>query len=198
MIIDAIHSLKKEEYSTYPIALIRWLDRQLSCLKLHDAMKIVHLQHHSENEKQTLGVLTVDLGGELFVAKTLELGWHDNKSNISRIPAGRYLTRWTRSTRLSNESLNRWLLKNPGKLTMDAPDEIKNVYTYEVTGVPGRAGIRIHSANYFHQLRGCIALGSALKDINADGQLDVVHSGNTVDNFNKAMNHEDFWLDIAA
>jgi hypothetical protein len=34
-------------------------------------------------------------------------------------------------------------------------------------------------------LRGCICVGDAHKDINADGQLDVIHSGDTITAFEK-------------
>ena len=138
-------------------------------------MKIAFLNRISPDEKQTLGIMSTNIGSELWVSKSLELGWHDNKNDISCIPIGSYLCRWTRSTRLSNLAGH-------------------DIFTYEVVGVPNRAGIRIHSANYFFQLKGCIALGSSTKDINSDGQLDVIHSGATVKRFNEIMNREDFTL----
>jgi hypothetical protein len=42
--------------------------------------------------------------------------------------------------------------------------------------VPDRAGVRIHSANYFTQIQGCIALGLGQDDINEDGNLDIISS----------------------
>lgn len=130
-----------------------------------------------DDGKQTLGTLTVILDKELFVCKSLELPWEDNKNNISCIPKGSYLAMYTRSNRLSGAAGH-------------------DVFTYEVMNVPGRAGIRIHSANYFFQLLGCIAMGDALKDINIDGELDVIHSGATVGKFNELMNKEDFMLHV--
>ena len=38
-----------------------------------------------------------------FPAKTLELGWHNNQSNISCIPLGEYLCKYTRSNRMSKK-----------------------------------------------------------------------------------------------
>jgi len=134
-------------------------------------VKEVYLLRAKSDDKQTLGVLVAGAGTELFVAKTLELPDRANKPNESCIPAGTYRCRWTLSPRLQRN-------------------------TYEVLGVPGRTGVRIHPVNFFHQLRGCIALGAAHKDINADGKLDLIHSGETVEKFNKLMAGEDFLLII--
>lgn len=136
---------------------------------------MVILHRFTDDGKQTLGTLTVQNTKELFVCKTLELGWHDNESNISCIPTGEYTCKWTRSNRLSTAAGH-------------------DVFTYEVLNVPNRAGIRIHSANYFNQLLGCIALGDAHKDINSDGHLDVLHSGATVAKFAEFMSYQEFKL----
>lgn len=131
-----------------------------------------------QNEKQTLGVLAaVNDNGELFSAKSLELSWKNNQANISCIPAGMYECKYTRSNRLSQ-------LKGT------------DFYTYEILNVPNRSGIRLHSANYFFHLLGCISLGSKLKDLNLDQQLDVVHSGNTIKAFEDFMNRKDFVLTV--
>jgi hypothetical protein len=138
-------------------------------------MRTVQLFHTLQNDKQSLGTISMpDLG---FNCKTLELPWKNNEPQVSCIPDNIYLCKWTRSNRLS---------KLAGH----------DVYTYEIMNVPGRSGIRIHSANYFFQLLGCIALGDALKDINMDQQLDVIHSGKTVARFAEAMDYKDFYLDI--
>lgn len=129
------------------------------------------------NDKQSLGILTALNADMMFICKTLELAWKDNKPNVSCIPPGVYECKYTRSNRLSQ-------LKG------------KDVLTYEVLGVKNRSGIRIHSANYFYQLHGCIALGSAHKDINIDQQLDVVHSGKTVSEFEEFMNYKSFVLRV--
>ncbi|MFA7287657.1 MAG: DUF5675 family protein [Melioribacteraceae bacterium] len=135
-------------------------------------MKKVQCFRTLDNTKQSLGVLIVtDETGVLFVCRTLELPYKNNAQSISSFNPGKYTC----------------------KYTMSPSFKIK---TYEVTGVPGRAGVRIHSANYVSQLRGCIALGDAHKDINADGLSDVTHSGNTIAAFEKLMNYEDFELEI--
>lgn len=136
-------------------------------------MKKVILTRTSGNDKQTLGTLTF----ENFTAKTLELPDKNNASRVSCIPVGTYICKYTKSPLFS---------KNAGR----------DVYTYAILNVPNRAGIRIHSANYARQLLGCVALGSEHKDLDADTQLDVVHSGDTVKRFEEFMNREDFELTI--
>lgn len=144
-------------------------------------MKQVYLTRVWGNDKQSLGALMTTIGNEsameIFMCRTLELGWHNNQSNVSCIPPGNYICRWTQSNRLSQIAG-------------------RNIFTYEVLNVPGRAGIRIHSANFYSQLLGCIALGDAHKDINADGELDVIHSGDTIKKFNDLMGGLDFVLNI--
>ena len=108
---------------------------------------------------------------------TGELPWADNFNDISCIPAGVYHCRWTYSHHFKK-------------------------YLYEVFGVSGRAGIRIHSANfmgdaehlYKKQLNGCIALGEALGQM--DGQKAVLLSMPAVRTFESIMNHEPFDLEV--
>jgi hypothetical protein len=140
-------------------------------------MKRVYLIRSVSDDRQTLGALVTQDGKSVFTCRTLELPWKNNQHNISCIPAGTYKCSWTRSPLFSLKAG-------------------KDVYTFEVLGVPARGGIRIHSANYFHDLLGCIALGDAHKDIDIDGQLDVIHSGDTIAAFNKLMNQETFELVI--
>jgi hypothetical protein len=139
-------------------------------------MQEVILTRLWRDDKQTLGVLVVPKN-DLWVCKTLELSWKNNQPNISCISAGTYLCTYTRSNRLSQIAG-------------------ADVYTYELVNVKGRTGIRIHSANYYFQLEGCIALGSALKDLNADARLDLIHSGETVKQFEALMQGKNFWLII--
>lgn len=134
-------------------------------------LKEVYLFRIFQDLNQSLGSLSVYGDNEVNVFKTLELGWHENKNSVSCIPSGRYLCKWTLSPHLKK-------------------------FTYEIMNVPSRAGIRIHSANYFYQLLGCVALGDAHKDINLDNHLDVIHSGNSVDKFNAMMDKQDFMLTV--
>lgn len=138
-------------------------------------MKTAILVRVPSDEHQTLGVLHC----ESFIAKSLELPWLDNMSQVSCIPKGEYLCKYTRSKRISEATK-------------------KDYFTYEIFDVPNRSGIRIHPANYFHQLIGCVALGDVEKelDLDGDGSLDIIHSGNTVKAFEKFMNYENFKLII--
>jgi hypothetical protein len=113
----------------------------------------------------TFGTIVLN-GTTLF---TVELPWKDNANNISCIPEGTYTCRWTKSPRLKK-------------------------FTYEVTGVPKRAGIRIHGANYSHQVLGCIAPGMTTGVVK--GQRGVFSSQQAIRKFNEALNGEDFTLEI--
>jgi hypothetical protein len=136
-------------------------------------MNTVTVKRLSDNGMQTLGALTfVAKNSSIFVCKTLELPWKNNTPKISCIPQGQYECKYTFSNHM-------------------------NKFTYEILSVPERSGIRIHSANLYTQLLGCIALGSALKDLNLDGQQDVIHSGETILKFEEAMKHEPFILTIS-
>lgn len=139
-------------------------------------MKEAILTRMPDDGKQTLGTLVVLSDGG-FTCKTLELAWKENRNNISCIPKGEYICKYTRSNRMS---------------------QAKGVdfFTYEITNVPNRAGVRIHSANHFHQLLGCIALGNGNKDLDMDGELDVIHSGDTIRAFEEFMGKTDFKLII--
>ena len=143
-------------------------------------MKTITLTRLSDDGKQTLGMLTlIKDNGQPYVCKTLELPWKNNESQISCIPAGSYTCRFTQSARMTSEK------GHP-------------VYTYEVLNVPNRAGIRIHAANYFSQLLGCIALGDANSDINGDGESDVINSVATLAAFEQLQKQNDFILTVDA
>jgi|SRR5581483_3108500 len=79
----------------------------------------------------TFGTLTVDGAFECY---TMELPWLDNAHDISCIPPGTYGVVVTYSPHMQR-------------------------YTPELVGVPDRADIRIHSANYPSEILGCIAVG---------------------------------------
>lgn len=121
----------------------------------------------TDDGAQTLGELSFGS----FTCKTLERPYLDNKPNISCIPKGTYNCKYTFS-----------------------PKFLK--YTYEIQNVPKRSGIRIHSANFFYQLLGCIALGSAFIDINKDGKKDVIDSRITVSKLESLLGKKDFTLII--
>ena len=72
------------------------------------------------------------------VAYALELPWHGNKPLISSIPDGTY----------------------GAVLRYDHPDK----WRIELTGVPGRSYVQIHTGNTTADSEGCILLGAKLGD----------------------------------
>lgn len=107
-----------------------------------------------------------------FKCKSLELPWLNNQPKISCIPVGSYDCIWSFSPHMKK-------------------------FTFEVTFVNNRAGIRIHSANFTRQLLGCIALGDLFKDLDVDGVTDILHSGATLDKFETLLGRKSFRLNIS-
>jgi hypothetical protein len=97
-----------------------------------DALQLTLVRTLQDNH-HTKGYLILPSGMRLA---TIERPWKGNEPQVSCIPEGSYRARYTRSKRF-------------GRLL------------YEVLDVPGRSGIRIHAANWAHELQGCIALGIA-------------------------------------
>lgn len=124
------------------------------------------------NNKQTIGRLQLfDEEREIFSCVTLELPWRNNENNVSCIPAGEYVVKHRYSEEYG--------------------------YHFHVTDVEGRSYILIHAANYYTDLRGCIAVGGAFADINKDGLKDVINSRQTLADFvNSVPRKEDFTLNI--
>lgn len=130
-------------------------------------MKKITIVRRKSDTKETLGNLVTDG----FACKTLERPWLNNVPQVSCIPEGVYICKWTFSPRFMR-------------------------YMYEVQNVPGRSGIRIHKGNYFFDVVGCILLGNGYVDLNNDGNLDIVNSTITIEKFEKFMNGETFELTI--
>ncbi len=115
-------------------------------------------------DKQTLGYLYIvfDDGDIAFSCTTLELAWKDNQSNISCVPNGEY------------------------KCVLEYSDRFKKDL-WELKDVPNRSECKFHSANYFKQLNGCIALGDSFTDINGDGYKDITNSKKTMKEFHDVL-----------
>ncbi len=116
------------------------------------------------NDKESIGYLYVtdETGMPIFASIVLERGDRNNKRNISRITAGIYPLKLTYSPKFGR-------------------------YMWLVDEVPNRSGIRIHSANYWNQINGCIVPGLRLKDLNKDGLIDVTNSRSTTKQFEQAL-----------
>lgn len=112
-----------------------------------------------------------------FVCFSGELLWSDNEPSISSIPPGRYVCIWSYSAKFKRQM-------------------------FEITNVPGRAGIRIHAANFMgddrkgfkKQLNGCVALGEKLGRM--DGQKALLISKPAIRQFESLMNGKSFTLEI--
>ena len=127
-------------------------------------MEII-IQRYKEDENQTTGTLTViDVNGwPVFTCPCIERGDHANQRQISNIPPGRY------------------------PLVLEYSRKY-NQKLYELKSVPGRSEIKIHSANFWHELNGCIAPGSYLKNLNGDKYHDVAASKRALNDFHRVMN----------
>ena len=130
-------------------------------------MKVVRIIRDWQDKTQTLGRCTIydEEGKPIFSCMSLERGWRDNESRVSCVPLGNYIAVLEYSDKFDTDL---WELKN----------------------VPNRSECKFHSANYWFQLNGCIALGRSLADINKDGYNDVTSSRNTMKSFHKALESE--------
>ena len=127
-------------------------------------MKTVLIRRFRYLKEEILGNLIVfDASGRvLFECKTLELAYKDNQTGVSCVPVGEYDLQFEYSPKFKRHI---WELKN----------------------VPGRSEAKIHVANFYRQLQGCIAVGDMHVKIDADEYPDVRNSGNTLDRFHAAL-----------
>lgn len=140
-------------------------------------MARVSLQRFEGSEEGTFGIFRVEVGTTEYSFFSGELSWKDNQPNVSCIPTGVYVGRYCWSPRLKRSA-------------------------YLIDGVPNRAGIRIHPANFMGasalgllcQLNGCIALGEKLGWI--EGQRSLLLSRPAVRRFEELLKQQDFELEI--
>lgn len=126
--------------------------------------RIVTIIRHKIGRKQCTGVFMVqdEHGQVLYYENSLERGWLNNQRNISCVPQGVYPLVLEWSNRFKTEL---WELKN----------------------VPNRSECKIHSANFWDDLNGCISPGLDLRDINGDGLLDTTSSRAALKKFHEVM-----------
>ena len=114
--------------------------------------RIILRRFYGENETTGTAILIDKNGTLLFSFHTLELPNKDNQHNISCIPEGVY------------------------PMQKEQPNEHFPYGHFSILNVPERSGILMHIANYVSQLRGCLAVGKDLLDMNGDKLLDVNYS----------------------
>ena len=130
-------------------------------------MRTIKIVRDWQDKNQTLGKCTVydECNKPLFSALSLERGWRNNENRVSCVPLGTYTV----------------VLEYSDKFEMDL---------WELKNVPNRSECKFHSANYWFQLNGCIALGRTLADINNDDYQDVTSSKSTMKDFHEALKGE--------
>lgn len=118
---------------------------------------IVNLDRIKHTANETFGMLTADvIDTHIF---TIERPWLDNQNGISCIPIGTYECEQFDSPSKGDV----WLLKGTGKRSM----------------------IEIHSANFAHELRGCIAPGDSMGSIK--GVAAVLNSKPTMERLKEIL-----------
>lgn len=127
-------------------------------------MKEVIIQRHRVTKDYSLGRCYIkhENGKVDPIGVSLERGWQDNKANISCVPTGNYELKLEYSPRFEKS-------------------------LWELKGVPNRAECKFHSANFWRQLNGCIALGHDFDYIDGDDDLDITHSRDTMAFFHDKM-----------
>lgn len=124
------------------------------------------------SDQGTFGVFS----GEGIQFHSAELPWRNNESRVSCIPSGRYICRPYSSPKFPN--------------------------VYEVTGVPGRSAILIHSGNHAgdtakglrSDVLGCILIGLGRGEVS--GQKAVTSSRAAMDKLRATVGKESFELVI--
>ena len=116
-------------------------------------------------EDRILGNISVrDEEGVKWTFQTLELPDRDNQKEVSCIPAGSY------------DVVKRWSKK------------YKNHFM--LLDVPDREGILIHVGNYPRDTRGCILVGTDVRDIDNDNRPEVVNSKTAMERLNILLKNE--------
>lgn len=122
----------------------------------------------------TTGRISIDRGDGKTeaICLSLELPWQNNAQGVSCIPAGSYRLAFVPSPRYGRKM-------------------------WRVLDVPKRTGVLIHTANFVRQLRGCIAPGVELGDIDGDGKIDAKRSGPAMEKLLAALSpYEASGLDL--
>lgn len=130
-------------------------------------MKIVIIDRFKITDNYSLGICYIKHENNVveYIGVSLERGWRNNEARVSCVPEGIYPLKLEHSDRFRKDL---WELKE----------------------VPNRAECKFHTANYWRQLNGCIALGNKHLDIDKDGDPDVTSSRNTMKLFHEKMGND--------
>ena len=125
--------------------------------------KRVVLQRVWMDDNQSTGSLIVldELRQPIYISPCIERGDRNNEQNVSNVPTGTYPLVW----------------ENSPKFGM----------VWELKDVPNRSECKIHAANMWNQINGCIAPGTYLGEINEDGYYDTLSSGEALKRFHLAL-----------
>lgn len=108
----------------------------------------ISLERKHQASNYTSGVLHIHANNLIWACHTLEPAWKDNQPKVSCIPPGTYTCK-----RVYSE---------------------KHGETFEVRGVPGRAGILFHAGNSaIKDTQGCILLGVGLVQTGSHAYLEA-------------------------
>lgn len=130
---------------------------------MNEELRVKLVRHWSDLNQSTGTLLIVNKENQpIFGSLCIERGDRNNQRNVSRVPSGVYDLIWEWSPKFKR---NLW----------------------EIKGVPGRSECKIHPANFWDQLNGCIAPGIRLKDFDKDGYYDVTYSARTTNMFNSVL-----------
>lgn len=126
-------------------------------------IKKVILQRVWMDDNQSTGSLIVldELRQPIYISPCIERGDRNNEQNVSNVPTGTYPLVW----------------ENSPKFGM----------VWELKDVPNRSECKIHAANMWNQINGCIAPGTYLGEINEDGYYDTLSSGEALKRFHLAL-----------
>lgn len=105
--------------------------------------------------------------GNKFLCYTCEAVWADNTPNLSCVPQGLY----------------QLVILNDTVYLHNACYMVEG--TDEPTKPPIRWGCKVHSANWPHQLKGCVSLGESITSIY--GKLGVTNSARTTAKYLPAL-----------
>lgn len=142
--------------------------------KVTPAVAEVLLLREEGDDEGTLGLLVLPDGGPAL--RTIELPDRGNRTQVSRVPAGRYYCSMVNSPRFGR--------------------------VYGVANVPGRSHILIHGGNlagdtlkgFTSHSHGCILVGTKFGRIN--GQKAVLISQPALRQFHTRMGGAPFWLTV--